>query len=109
MFRNLDRWGPMTVLLVAVALIVVLVGAISVLTGGYDDDVRRWIDDLVELGYAIAGLAAARAVKLGADRVAESREFVRDLEDDPDDLDEPVVDLPAGGPEPRTAHTNLKG
>lgn len=70
---DLRTWGPMTVLMVAVALIVVLAGAITVVTGSYDDDFARWVDDLKTLALAIAGLGGARAILEGSKRVAAAK------------------------------------
>lgn len=60
--QSLKTWGPMTVLVVAVALIVVLVGAFLVVTGNYNEQFRKWVDDLVVLAIASGLLGVGRGI-----------------------------------------------
>lgn len=61
---NLKSWGPMTVLVMAVALIVVVVGAILVVTDNYDDDFTQWVNDLILLAGAGGLLGIGRGLRL---------------------------------------------
>lgn len=70
---NLQKWGPMTVLVVAAALIIVLVGGIVVVTGNYSrSDFSRWANDLVQLAIAAGLLGIGRGVLKGKEAEAEA-------------------------------------
>lgn len=68
----LKDWGPMTVLMVAIALIVVLVGGVSVLMGDYDNDFVQWVEDLTKLAIGAGLLGVGRGVLKGKQAEAAS-------------------------------------
>jgi intracellular septation protein A len=57
-----SSWGPATVLVVVVAIIVVLVGGITVVLGTYDDDFVQWARTLVDLAIAAGLLGIGRGI-----------------------------------------------
>lgn len=61
---DLKSWGPMTVLVVVVAIIIVVVGGIAVLTGAYDKEFSRWVNDLILLAGAAGLLGVGRGLRL---------------------------------------------
>ena len=63
--NKLEKWGPMTVLIFVIAIIVVLVGAILVVTGDYDGEYRQWVDDLTYLAGAAGLLGIGRGILKG--------------------------------------------
>lgn len=59
---SFTTWGPATVLLVLVAVIVVAVGGVVTITHPETLSFSDYLDDLKQLGFAIAGLGGARAL-----------------------------------------------
>lgn len=57
-----NSWGPATVLLVVVAVIVVAVGGAVTILHPETLSFKAYLDDLKQLALAIAGLGGARAV-----------------------------------------------
>ena len=81
---DLSSWGPMTVLLVAVAIIVVVVGGICVLNGTYDSDFRQWANDLVVLAGGAGVLGVGRAILQGKKEEATAIAAADVLRDPPE-------------------------
>lgn len=59
---NFNTWGPATVLIVLVSVIVVGVGGAVVILQPETLTFRQYLDDLQKLAFAIAGLGGARAI-----------------------------------------------
>jgi hypothetical protein len=69
---KLNDWGPMTVLMIVVAVIAMGIGGAVVVVNPDTLTFQQYLDDLKTFALAVAGLAGARGI-LGAGRsVAES-------------------------------------
>lgn len=105
---DVNTWGPMTVLMVGIALILVAVGGVVVIIDSDTLSFQEYIDVLWKLALAVAGLGAARAGLKGAERIAQAKEYVKDLDDDPGD-EEPALEGPAYAEEPTTTRKSHRG
>lgn len=65
MLDKLDEWGPMTVLMITVAVIAMGVGGAVVIVNPDTLTFQQYLDDLKTFAIAAAGLAGARGI-LGA-------------------------------------------
>jgi hypothetical protein len=81
-----DKWGPMTVLMVFVAVVIVVAGAILVVTDSYTDDFTRWVNDLVYLAGAIGLLGIGRGIQ-GAGKAQAKAKLIADPEVDNRELE----------------------
>lgn len=72
MIPNLTKWGPITVFLLAIALLVVLVGGIVVITHPETLTFNQYLDQLTKALIALAGLAVGRGIHLGATSLADA-------------------------------------
>lgn len=93
--NKLFKEYPMTFLLGVIAMIVVLVGGITVILGTYDDDFAQWVNDLIVLAGAVGLLGAGRAVKKGMLGRDDEPPIGEDDLPGPDSFDE---DIPADDP-----------
>lgn len=70
MHIDLRSWGPMTVLMVIAAAIILGAGAIAVVTGNYDGDFAQWLDDLTKFALALGALGVGRGLLEGGKKIA---------------------------------------
>lgn len=102
---KLNEWGPMTVLMVIAAVIVLGIGGVVVILNPDTYGFGAYLDDLKTFALALAGLGVGRGILAAGKSIGEARvqasalampgEPVADVpreEDDEDDLDliEPV-------------------
>jgi hypothetical protein len=65
--QNKD-WGPMTVMMLVIVTIVVVVGAILVVTGRYDKEFTSWVNDLIYLAGAVGLLGIGRGINAATNK-----------------------------------------
>lgn len=72
-FDKLDEWGPVTVLIVLVAVIAVVAGGVVVVVHPETLAFDEYLDDLKSLAVALAGLGVGRGILGAGQHVATAR------------------------------------